>query len=412
MTPGRPRTDSPDRLRVLFVNTSKGSPLGAGPWVHSQIMAHLDPERHEVHVACATRADPDAPMPLQRLVEPLPNVEVHGVDFGPERIGQSLRGSWSTRLAAIGGLFAAVASFVRLLWFVRRAKIDIIHTDERPRDAFASLLLARLSRARCVIHMHVDFADWLTPLQQWSIRRAHALMAVSGYVESTLLDAGPLAGRIWVVHNGIDLAAWTPGQARREAREMLELDDGTVLVITVCRVIPGKGVDDMIRALAEARGAGSDARLLVVGGSQDIAAGFQEQLHELVAELALDDVVTFAGRRDDVARLLAAADVFGMPSVGEPFGLAYLEAMAMHLPVVALDDGGAPEVIDDGVTGLLSKRGDTAGLAGNLDELLRDAARRERFGAAGRRRVAEQFTVQRMADRVDAVYREILGGVR
>jgi glycosyltransferase involved in cell wall biosynthesis len=193
---------------------------------------------------------------------------------------------------------------------------------------------------------------------------------------------------------------------------MLELDDGTVLVITVCRVIPGKGVDDMIRALAEARGAGSDARLLVVGGSQDIAAGFQEQLHELVAELALDDVVTFAGRRDDVARLLAAADVFGMPSVGEPFGLAYLEAMAMHLPVVALDDGGAPEVIDDGVTGLLSKRGDTAGLAGNLDELLRDAARRERFGAAGRRRVAQKFTVQRMADRVDAVYREIVGGAQ
>jgi glycosyltransferase involved in cell wall biosynthesis len=180
----------------------------------------------------------------------------------------------------------------------------------------------------------------------------------------------------------------------------------------VCRVIPGKGVDDMIRALAEARGAGSDARLLVVGGSQDIAAGFQEQLHELVAELALDDVVTFAGRRDDVARLLAAADVFGMPSVGEPFGLAYLEAMAMHLPVVALDDGGAPEVIDDGVTGLLSKRGDTAGLAGNLDELLRDAARRERFGAAGRRRVAQKFTVQRMADRVDAVYREIVGGAQ
>ena len=97
---------------------------------------------------------------------------------------------------------------------------------------------------------------------------------------------------------------------------------------------------------------------MIVG--QEMVAGFQQHLLDLARELGVDEHVVFTGRRSDVARLMAGADIFAMPSLGEPFGLVFLEAMAMTLPVVALDSGGASEVVEANVTGLLSDHGDTS----------------------------------------------------
>ena len=105
--------------------------------------------------------------------------------------------------------------------------------------------------------------------------------------------------------------------------------------------------------------------------------------------------------------MMAAADIFAMPSLGEPFGLVFLEAMAMQLPVVALDSGGAPEVVDDGVTGLLVEPGDTDGLTRRLLALLEDPERRQQMGAAGRQRVEALFTTPRMAADTATVYRRL-----
>ncbi len=107
--------------------------------------------------------------------------------------------------------------------------------------------------------------------------------------------------------------------------------------------------------------------------------------------------------------LMAAADVFAMPSVGEPFGLVYAEAMAMELPVVALDSGGTPEVVQHGTTGLLSAPGNLDALADNLSRLLADPDRRHRMGMNGRHRVETEFTSARMAADVAHVYQAVLG---
>jgi glycosyltransferase involved in cell wall biosynthesis len=107
---------------------------------------------------------------------------------------------------------------------------------------------------------------------------------------------------------------------------------------------------------------------------------------------------------------MAAADVFAMPSLGEPFGLVYLEAMAMRRPVVALDHGGTPEVVEHGRTGLLAAPGDVNGLAKHLLQLVRDPALRARMGDLGRRTVEERFTARRMASDMAGVYSEVLAG--
>ena len=144
---------------------------------------------------------------------------------------------------------------------------------------------------------------------------------------------------------------------------------------------------------------------MIVG--EEMAAGYRQHLEDLARELGVADGVVFTGQRSDVPRLMAAADVFAMPSLGEPFGLVFLEAMAMQLPVVALDSGGAPEVVEDGVTGFLVEPGDMDGLTSKLLALLEDPKRRQRMGAAGRQRVEAHFTTPRMAADTARVYRRL-----
>jgi glycosyltransferase involved in cell wall biosynthesis len=131
------------------------------------------------------------------------------------------------------------------------------------------------------------------------------------------------------------------------------------------------------------------------------------QLEELASELGVAENLVFTGRRNDVEQLMAAADIYAMASLAEPFGLVFLEAMAMQLPVVAMASGGAPEVVEHGTTGLLSQPGDIGALSEHLLALVRDPERRKRMGVLGRRRVEEHFTTPRMAGDTARVYERL-----
>jgi glycosyltransferase involved in cell wall biosynthesis len=118
--------------------------------------------------------------------------------------------------------------------------------------------------------------------------------------------------------------------------------------------------------------------------------------------------VIFTGGRRDVARVMAACDVFTLPSFEEPFGLVFLEAMAMARPVVAIDNGGAPEVVEHGRSGLLAPPWDIQALASNITALLRDPELRARLGNYGRSRVLDYFTAERMARDAAQAYEAVL----
>ena len=156
------------------------------------------------------------------------------------------------------------------------------------------------------------------------------------------------------------------------------------------------------------------ARLLLVGVeiAPPTAPGsvtYTDELHRLVAEAGLESHVLFAGRRGDVPAILAAADIFALPSVDDPCALAHIEAMAMGKPVVTVDAGGAPELVEHGATGLVGPVDDAEQLAENLIALIDDPARREELGDRARRRVLGYLNATRMADEVEAVYRLVAG---
>lgn len=389
-------------VRVLFINTSPDSPLGADTWVQVQVMADLDRATHEVHTACKVgRAG--ARTPTYEALRHVPDVRVVDVDLGPELYLRSAGG----KLVGVAQTLPAVAAVARLVAYVRRHGISVIHSTDRPRDAAVAVVVARLTGAKSIVHLHVGYAEWMTGLRRWSLGHADAVIAVSDFVAGTLPDEIPGA-RVHTVLNAIDMSDWTPGECRDAARAEFGIGADAPVLIAVCRLFPAKGAADLLRSLALVHSVQPEAHLLVVGDDGDPNHSYIEELEHLASALGVREHVVFTGRRKDVPRLMAAADLFTMPSFGEPFGLVYLEAMAMRLPVVALDNGGTPEVVEHGRSGLLSAPGDIEGFAGHVIELLGDRERRGAMGDYGRAVVKERFTTTRMADDVAAVYRRVL----
>lgn len=172
-------------------------------------------------------------------------------------------------------------------------------------------------------------------------------------------------------------------------------------LVMVGRFAPPKAQDILLRVLHRLRHL--PWSLTFVGGGPK-----QPQVQELAKSLGLADRVTFAGFRDDVPRFLAESQIFCLCSHWEGLPLSILEAMAVGLPVVASDVGGVSEIVQEGVTGFLVKRGDIDGLADRLRLLLQDPQLRHRMGQAGRARYLECFTVDRMAEKTWALYERVL----
>lgn len=403
----RPALDAarPDSAihRVLFLSTQTKPPLGADVWVLAQVVRSLDPSRHQLH-AWLSVDDGGRPTETYRMIRDVPGLRVHPVDVGDLASGGSpIR---KARAAA-----RAAREVLRLVRTVRRERIDIVHAADRPRDAALCVLLGKLGGATSVVHCNVGYGEWMARPLKWALRRADALVAVSSFVAGTLLDGGQRPERVHVVLNAIPVDDWVPQRDRDAARREFGVTDNAPMVLSVCRLMPQKGPEQLIRACAAIQRHVPGLRL-VIAGVDGSAGDYRAVLEATIAELDVGDMVTLAGWRDDVPRLMAAADVYAMPSTMEPFGLVYCEAMAMTLPVVALDDGGTPEVVVDGETGLLSALGDLDGLIANLSKVLLDPDFRTTLGRAGRRHVLDHFTTERFGHDVAALYDQLAAGTR
>jgi glycosyltransferase involved in cell wall biosynthesis len=245
----------------------------------------------------------------------------------------------------------------------------------------------------------------MSRIRKWSLKHADVVVTVSDFVKQTLVDSGHDRAKIHSVRNGIDVGE-PPGIDRSgPLRDELGIPPSAPVILTVCRLFPGKGPGDLVAALPGLVGDWPDLRLVIVGAEME--GGYKTKLERLARDAGVERNVIFAGWRSDVPDIMAAADVFAMPSLGEPLGLVYLEAMATGLPVVALASGGAPEVVEDGWTGLLCVPGDIAMLETNLRALLCSPETRAAMGRRGRHRVERYFTAERMARDIELLYEGI-----
>jgi glycosyltransferase involved in cell wall biosynthesis len=238
----------------------------------------------------------------------------------------------------------------------------------------------------------------------WQLRalagRVDRYLAVSGEIADELVDRLDWPReKIDLVYNAVDLAR-VEVEAPPGLREELGGSETGPLVLTPARLDAQKGH----RALFEAIPQIPDATFLLAGEGPERAP-----LEALAVELGIADRVRFLGRREDVPRLLAACDVFALPSLYEGSSLAVLEAMAAGIPIVSSAIGGTEELIEDGRSGLLVAPGDSEALAAALRRVLGDPGLRQSLVAHARERVEAGLTREQMAARVSGVYRELLG---
>lgn len=235
------------------------------------------------------------------------------------------------------------------------------------------------------------------------LQRDDRVTAVGEFVRQALVNnEGIPADSIEVIRNGIDPTKFNanPDPALREqVRGELGLAPGHVAVLQVARFHPVKDHETALRGFAEAAKTVPEAVLLLAGDG-DLRA----KMESLAAELNIAARVNFLGVRSDVPRLMAAADVFLLSSLSEGVSVTLLESMGSAVPIVATAVGGNPEVVEQGVTGLLSPRRDVTALGANLTTMLRDAGLRRRMGDAGRQRLLTLYTQDQMHRGYTALY--------
>ncbi len=368
------------RVRVVEL-LATGSNGGAQEHVYN-LVTRIDRTRYDVSVCSLTPGT--AIRKLERAGIPVCFVEAADDEGRVEAV--------AAHLAAVGAdvihnhMFHAEVIGTQAAWRVAEAGlprpyiVGTVHSS-RIRDDSDRALLRRL-----------------TP-------KMDHLIAVSSSIVRKIADEGRAGAPVSLIYNGVDLERYDHQVPCCTLREEYGLPESGPLVGVVARLEPEKGHPTLIDAWPAVLAAYPDASLLIIGeGSR------RADLEAQVATLGLGASVIFTGRRDDVPAVTKSLDVAVLPSYREAQGLTILEAMALARPVVASNVGGIPEMIEDGVTGLLVPPHDADALAGAIVRMLTDHPFADTVARAGHDMVHERFCVELMARAVETIYDESMLG--
>jgi len=304
-------------------------------------------------------------------------------------------------LVSVRGLY----QFLRLWQFIRREKFVVVHSH----DLWANLLAvpaAKFAGALVVLSSQRDLAhlSWYTPFRKKVIGRIHrwstgVIVNSSAVNELVQKEFHVPARRVCVVRNGVDFGRFASLRANRR-KHFPEVDVDAKLILTVANMhTEGKGHYELIEVARQLRSTYPDARFIFAGDGAE-----RLNIEASARTAGVQDSVTFLGQRADIPELLACCDIFVLPSRAEGLPNSMLEAMAAGLPIVATAVGGVPEVIEDGVNGLLVPPRDPVSLAGAILRILRDPEFAKRLAVAGRERAHSEFGFDRVVAELGFVY--------
>ena len=263
---------------------------------------------------------------------------------------------------------------------------------------------AYLAAKKCHIPVVVHIRQQIEPvrIKQYWLDKPDRLLPVSKDIESVLYVE---PSRVQVAYSGIDVNHFCDTERRNIFRQHYRLKADQPIIGTVANLFPRKGYEYLIEALVTLKKIYPDICCFIVGEGPE---SYREQLVRLVKEKKLESNVVYAGFQENVFEFLNAFDVFVLPSLMEGFGIALLEAMAMSKPIVACKVGGVPEVIKDGVTGILVPPKDSQSLAVALQKILNDEPTKISLGMCARKVVEAQFTREAAMKRIQNFYRKVL----
>jgi len=365
-----------NKIRVLvFANSFR---IGGSERQAVELIKRVDPARFEIVVACFQKDGPllkELPLTITQLHE----FPLHSF-FHPSTAGQAFR-------------------FIRLL---KRAHIQVVQCFDFYSNLFA-IPLARLCGVPVILASRRDEASMRTLAQQraelCSYYLATGVVANAEAIKDQLVRRDRVsAEKVWVIHNGLDLDRFDrhggpPSEGTVSRRQGL-----TVAVVANLR--PEKGHLVFLDAAQRLMKSNPQARFLIVGDGV-----MRERIETRVREGGLTGQVQLTGAVKDIPAFLRSVDIAVLPSLkNEGFPNTVMEAMAASLPVVATDTGGTSELVIDGLTGFMVQPGDAAALVDRIGRLCSDPEMRRKMGEAGRRRIIDHFTTDRMARKFEALY--------
>jgi L-malate glycosyltransferase len=283
--------------------------------------------------------------------------------------------------------------------YLQRQRVDILHMHAPHAHTIGLIACTLAPHVRQVVSRRVDFAPIRNLFSRWKYRRPQVqYLTVSDAVRQVMLSSGIPDAQVQTIHSGIDLQRCANVLAARPL-----FSPGTRVIGTVGHLAGHKGhrylLDAMQLILQEEPSVG-----LAIVGTGDLRAELEAQ----AAALGITQQVCFTGFRHDILALIQGFEIFVFPSNLEGLGTSVLDAMALGKPVVATQAGGIPEMVQDGVTGLLVQPRDPQALAQAILQLLHQPALAARFGEAGARRVKGHFTAERMASQTMQVYHQLV----
>jgi glycosyltransferase involved in cell wall biosynthesis len=363
-------------MRILQICSART--LGGGERHLADLANGLARRGHEVYAALV----PGSPLPGQ-----LPELPAERI------IESSLRNSLD------------VAGALKLAQFVRQNQIEIVHAHIARDYPLAAFAVRRAGGARLILTRHVLFP--LSRIHKVLLRRVVRVIAVSQAVADGLIKQDIFErDKIVVVHNGVEIKRFEKAKENDSAAR--PKPGGRLCVGMIGELAPIKGQENFLRAAAIVSSRRDDVDFTIAGEDKSRTGENRRLLESMIFKLELGQRVRITGWADDVAELLRTFDVFVSASRSESFGIAMIEAMASGVPVVATMTAGAREIIDADRTGLLAPIGDAEALAEAILQLLDDPAKRQRLVADAQRMVSERFSLDRMVQRTEQVYQDVL----
>lgn len=387
-----------DPVRVLmFVSGfAIGQPLGGAERFGVELARHLDPVRFEPIVCGFWRRDVPAEAHWRSILAADGIETFEGVDrgrgFTPVRYAHALR---------------------NITGHLRGRPVDVIHSQFQL-GSITAVLLRQALGARVLVRTAHNAVEWSHTLQGFVCRQIFTNWAFpltfdvevgvsQGVVDSLDRHVGARLGhrRACLVYNGISLkSSYEPS---RDLRAELGLSAADTVVGSVGRLSREKGYAYLLQAAPAVLARRPDVRFLLVGDGE-----LRDELQRQAVELGVASSVIFAGVRQDVSAFYGIMDLFVLPSLWEGLPTVILESMAAGVPVVATDVRGTSDLVESGSTGWLCRPRDPADLAAALLNALNDPAKRAEAAEAARDTVVPHYALDRIADRYEALYADLL----
>lgn len=289
--------------------------------------------------------------------------------------------------------------------FCRKHKIDLVHIHDSHAQNYALFSTAWWgNKVPMVLSRRVDFPIGDHFLSRWKYRHPaiRRILCVSDFIRQLLAKDLGQSERLQVVYDGVDLTRFGFVRSGRLHRE-LQLADGQFLIGNVAAIAPHKDYFTFVDTVALLVKTDLPAHFLIIGGD----GGEEELIREYIAEKGLQNRITLLGFRTDVPELLPELDLFLFTSKTEGLGSSILDAFACQVPVVATRAGGIPELVEEGVTGLLAPPQDAEALAQQALRMLREAALRKKIQASAFDKV-QALSCEAMAQNTLAIYKQTI----